>query len=216
MVVADALGGQPAQRTPPAPPNQPAQPARRTPAAQRILDVASELFYRHGIHAVGVDTIAAESGITKRTLYDRFGAKDALVTAYLQARHDGWWTRLETRLADAPAPRALTLIDAYTRDALPTDRGCAFLNAAGELPQEHPAFAVIRAHKRAVRERLEHLVRSDHPRIDDAADVADHLFLLIEGAIAHRGIDGDQLLDRARTIAARLLGTTASGADASR
>ncbi|MDQ4084268.1 MAG: TetR/AcrR family transcriptional regulator, partial [Actinomycetota bacterium] len=53
-----------------------------TPGAQRILDVASELFYWRGIHAVGVDTIAAESGVTKRTLYDRFGSKDGLVVAY--------------------------------------------------------------------------------------------------------------------------------------
>lgn len=50
-----------------------------TPAAQRILDTASALFYARGINAVGVDTIAAESGVTKRTLYDRFGSKDQLL-----------------------------------------------------------------------------------------------------------------------------------------
>ena len=76
-----------------------------TPRARRILEVASRLFYLHGIHAVGVDTIAAESGVTKRTLYDRFGSKDALVTAYLQERHDTWWARLEQRLASASRPR---------------------------------------------------------------------------------------------------------------
>jgi AcrR family transcriptional regulator len=65
-----------------------------TPGARRILDVASELFYAHGIHAVGVDTIAAESGVTKRTLYDRFGSKDELVAAYLRARDERWRARV--------------------------------------------------------------------------------------------------------------------------
>ena len=47
-------------------------PPRLTTGARRILETAGELFYAHGVHAVGVDTIAAESGITKRTLYNRF------------------------------------------------------------------------------------------------------------------------------------------------
>jgi len=67
---------------------------RLTPGARRILEVASALFYRHGIHAIGVDTIAAESGVTKRTLYDRFGSKDELVAAYLRARDERWRARV--------------------------------------------------------------------------------------------------------------------------
>ncbi|MFS0884398.1 TetR/AcrR family transcriptional regulator [Aeromicrobium sp. 179-A 4D2 NHS] len=176
-----------------------------TPGARRILTAASDLFYRHGIHAVGVDAIADASGVTKRTLYDRFGSKDVLVATYLRARHEQWWERLEQRLASSPAPRALALFDAYAHDAPSIDRGCAFLNAAGELPAEHPGQAVIRVHKRAVRERLEQLVREDRPGLD-APDTADHLFLLLEGGVAHHGIDGGRLLGAARGIAARLLG----------
>ena len=67
---------------------------RLTPGARRILEVASALFYRHGIHAIGVDTIAAESGVTKRTLYDRFGSKDELVATYLRARDERWRARV--------------------------------------------------------------------------------------------------------------------------
>ncbi|MCK1803588.1 TetR/AcrR family transcriptional regulator [Brevibacterium sp. R8603A2] len=180
-----------------------------SPGARRILDTASALFYEHGIHTVGVDTIAARSGITKRTLYDRFGSKDALVTAYLQARHEAWWDDLERRIDRALAPRVLAVFDAYASTGLPSVRGCAFLNAAGELPLDHPGQAVIRAHKTAVRRRLGELLHADHPDLSDRGSLAEHLFLLLEGAIAHRGVDGDdRRLVRARGLAAQLLGDT--------
>src|SRR5690554_2959353 len=97
-----------------------------TAGALKILAAASELFYEHGITAVGVDTIAAHSGVTKRTLYDRFGSKDALVVAYLRRRHEDWWSRWEKRIATAPRPRALTAFNSYAEDARPAGRGCAF------------------------------------------------------------------------------------------
>lgn len=177
-----------------------------TPRARRILEVASQLFYRHGIHAVGVDTIAAASGVTKRTLYDRFGSKDALVTAYLQQRHDTWWARLEQRLTSASHPRALAVFDAYTDDAPDIARGCAFLNGAAELSADHPGFAVIRRHKQAIRHRLAELVSEDRPDREEQEAIAEHLFLILEGAIAHRGIDDDDhRLRRARDLARTLL-----------
>ncbi|MTB89057.1 hypothetical protein H9L21_11200 [Aeromicrobium senzhongii] len=61
---------------------------------------------------------------------------------------------VEERLSTAPDPRALAVFDAYVDDAVSTDRGCAFLNAAGELPSDHPAQDMVRAHKRAVRRLL--------------------------------------------------------------
>ena len=131
---------------------------RLTPGARRILEVASQLFYRDGIHAVGVDTIAAESGVTKRTLYDRFGSKDALVAAYLRRRHELWWQQFEQRIAGAESPRALVVFDAYLDDATMVSRGCAFVNAAAELPRDHAAYTAIREHKQAVRDRLAELV----------------------------------------------------------
>lgn len=183
-----------------------------TAGARRIVEVASELFYRQGIHAVGVDTIARESGITKRTLYDRFGSKDALVAVYLQTRHQRWWELLERRITDTPSPRVLAVFDAYADDEWASDRGCAFLNAAGELPAGHPAYQVVRAHKQAVRDRLAELVRADCPDADDPETLAKHLFLLLEGATAHRGIDAETaLLASARELAEHLvLQSTAS------
>lgn len=177
-----------------------------TPGARRLLEVASVLFYRHGLHAVGVDTIAAESGVSKRTLYDRFGTKDQLVAAYLQARHHHWWERMERRVAAHPQAPVLALCDAYAEDAESTDRGCAFLNAAAELPVEHPGHRVVRAHKREVRERLAELVEAYVPGADEPTAVAEQVFLWLEGGVAHRGIDGeDHLLRSARAMTVRLL-----------
>ena len=177
-----------------------------TPGAQRILEVASELFYRQGIHAVGVDTIAAESGVTKRTLYDRYGSKDQLVAVYLQARHQRWWTRMEQRLQQEPQAPVLALFDSYVGDSEATGRGCAFLNAAAELSVEHPAYRVVRAHKHAVLDRLVDLLHDGTADRGSAVALAQEIYLLLEGAIAHRGIDGDdRLLTRAREAIARLI-----------
>lgn len=180
---------------------------RLTPGAQRIVDVASRLFYRHGIHAIGVDTIAAESGITKRTLYDRFGSKDQLVAVYLQVRHQRWWERMERRLARGQEAPVLAVFDSYAEDSETTDRGCAFINAAAELPVDHPAYRVIRAHKQAVLDRLIGLVDTGSAAFhEDAVVVAQEIYLLLEGAIAHRGIVGDdRLLKRAREVTKRLI-----------
>ena len=175
---------------------------RLTPGARRILEVASQLFYRDGIHAVGVDTIAAESGVTKRTLYDRFGSKDTLVAAYLRRRHELWWQQFEQRIAAAESPRALVVFDAYLDDATMVSRGCAFVNAAAELPRDHAAYTAIREHKQAVRDRLAELGLDPA----EARRLAEHLFLLVEGAIVHRGLDDStQPMDTARDIARDLL-----------
>ncbi|MPY77894.1 MAG: TetR/AcrR family transcriptional regulator, partial [Actinophytocola sp.] len=115
-----------------------------------------------------------------------------LVAAYLQQRHEIWWAHLAQRLTDAASPKALTVFDAYLdHNDLDTDRGCAFLNAAAELPADHPGVAVIREHKRAVRDKLAELVRVDAPHAEDPDALAEELFLLLEGAVTHIGIDGD-------------------------
>lgn len=176
-----------------------------TPGAQRILEVASDLFYEQGIHAVGVDTIAAESGVTKPVLYTNFGSKDGLVVAYLLSRHRWWWNLLEEEVERAASPRALAFFDVYASDHGNSRYGDAFLNAAAELPDDHPAHDVVRYHKHSICDRLEELVKEDtSPEIDHRL-LANHLFLLLEGAFAHRPIYGKSLIWQGRDIAGRLL-----------
>jgi AcrR family transcriptional regulator len=178
-----------------------------TPAGRRVLNAASGLFYGHGITGVGVASIADAAGVTKKTLYDCFGSKDALIAAYLQDRHDAWWRYLEEKLRSAPAPRVLAVFEAnLSHPGFDHDRGCAFLNGAAELPREHPGFEVIRAHKRAVRAKVAELVRADYPHRPGTEELTDHLFLLLEGAVAQAGIDGTtDSVRHAQAIAAALL-----------
>lgn len=178
-----------------------------TPGARRILDVASELFYAHGIHAVGVDTIAAESGVTKRTLYDRFGSKDALVAAYLRARDERWRARV-TAAVEAqtdPVRRALAPF-AVLADwvAEGTSRGCAFVNAFAELDEpDHPGRAVIADEKSWLRA----LVTGELARtgVADPEGLALQLLLLHEGALVAYAVAAEPGAPAAAQAAARLL-----------
>jgi AcrR family transcriptional regulator len=180
---------------------------RLTPAARRILDVASELFYRRGIHAVGVDTIAAESGVTKRTLYDRFGSKDALVLAYLRER-DRRWRDLVVAHVDREhddARRVLAPFDALEEWLASGSRGCAFVNAFAELPDaDHPARQVIGESKRWLHELFRALLVNT--RASDPELLARQLFTLHEGAIIAFSVIGEQTAARdARDAAGALL-----------
>ena len=74
---------------------------RRRPGAERLLEAASDLFYREGIRAVGVDTISSKAGVSKRTLYNRFGVSE-LVAEYLRRRDERWsvFARADRSVAD--------------------------------------------------------------------------------------------------------------------
>ena len=52
----------------------------------RILNTARELFYREGARAVGVDTVVAQSGVAKTSLYRWFPSKDALIVGGARSR----------------------------------------------------------------------------------------------------------------------------------
>ncbi len=110
-----------------------------SPSAERILAAADKLFYRQGIRAVGVDAVAAEAGVSKRTLYNYYPSKDDLIAAYLTAR----FRHLEP--SDAPArEQILGNFDRLERmfaDA--SFRGCPYVNAVTELGDPKHAAAGI-------------------------------------------------------------------------
>ncbi len=157
-----------------------------TPAAERVLEVAGKLFYDNGIHAVGVESIASEAGVTKKTLYDRFGSKDALVGQYLKRRDERYREHVrsvvERRGRIAPARRVLLVFDALEEwIATENPRGCAFVNAQAELPDAtHPAREVIREQKQWMLDYLRTLVRDVGVR--NPRKLATSLLNLLEGA----------------------------------
>lgn len=180
---------------------------RLTPAAQRILDTASELFYSRGIHAVGVDTIAAESGVTKRTLYDRFGSKDGLLVTYLEVRDRRWRELVDARLAeyDDPVRRLLVPFDVLPEWLPGSSRGCSFINAFAELPEpDHPGRQVIVDEKTWLRDLFCALLVEAGAAEPDL--VAVQLLSLHEGAIVSYAItDEHQAPDAVRRAAETLI-----------
>jgi AcrR family transcriptional regulator len=162
-----------------------------TPAARRVLDAAARLFYERGIHAVGVDLIAAEAGVTKKTLYDRFGSKEQIVVEYLADRDERWRAFLTERLdAAGPCPRARVLAvfeatEAWAAELSP--RGCSMVNAHAEISDPaHPAHPVITGQKRWMLTLLTLLAADIAPGRAD--DLARTLMLLHEGALVAHGL----------------------------
>lgn len=189
-----------------------------TPRARRVLEVASELFYWRGIHAVGVDTIAAESGVTKRTLYDRFGSKDGLITAYLAARDRRWREQVLARLDAAgqdPVARVLAPFDVLSEWLAPRSRGCAFVNAFAELPDpDHPARRLVVAEKIWLRDLFRSLLRE--AEVSDPDILAAQLLSLHEGASVSYSIVDDRTAAMTARSAAEVLFTRAAPGSSAR
>ncbi|TFD59935.1 TetR/AcrR family transcriptional regulator [Cryobacterium suzukii] len=165
-----------------------------TPAARRVLDAASALFYERGIHAVGVDTIALAAGVTKKTLYDRFGSKEALVVSYLQHRDARWREHLTGHLARVPEPgieRVLAVFDAATSwSGENGPKGCSAINARAEIGDGHdghPVFPEITRQKVWLLDLFTELCGEAGNA--DPATMAQRMMLLYEGAIVTVGME---------------------------
>jgi len=162
-----------------------AEKGERIPPRERILAVASELFYRHGIRAIGVDAIADAAGTNKMTLYRHFASKDELVADCLrQVARDGFqrWPRYEAAYPGDPLAQIRAWLAEMAAIFADTNhRGCALANAAIELPEKaHPARRVVEEYKLAQRAHLAQLCRS--AGLKDPEMLADELYLLLEGA----------------------------------
>ncbi|GGV54861.1 hypothetical protein GCM10010261_38150 [Streptomyces pilosus] len=192
---------------------RPPAAGRRRPARERVLAAAARRFYADGITATGIDTITAEAGVAKMSLYNNFSSKADLVLSYLEARHQEWLTRYRSRLEGSDDPRdgVLAVFDTYidSAEAVREDafRGCGLLNAAAELPVGDEGRTRVRRHKEEVERLIAAHVDALLPgRPDAARDTAEHLAFLLEGAMVRAGLEGDSgRLRHARVLAARLL-----------
>jgi AcrR family transcriptional regulator len=169
----------------------------RIPPRERLLAVAADLFYRHGIRAVGVEAIAEAAGTNKMTLYRHFPSKDELVAEYLreaarEANHC-WHAYERSHPGDPLAQIRAWLAEMADHLANPGERGCALANAAVELPDKaHPARRVIEEYKNAQRNRLIDLCRG--AGLTDPETLADELHLLLEGArVTSQSVGADGL-----------------------
>jgi len=167
---------------------------------ERILESADRLFYLRGIRAVGVDTIAAEIGISKRTLYNHFPSKDELIAAYLKRRFS------HAPASDKPpVEQILATFDWLERRFASKDfRGCPFVNAVAELGAEDKAVKKIAVAFKESR-RLWFRGLLDRLGVADANGLATQLTLLVDGAIAQDLVRDDPSMARAAKEAARVL-----------
>lgn len=189
----------------PTSPTQPTQPIR--PARERILATAFRLFYAHGIRAVGVDRIIAESGVAKATFYSHFPAKDDLVIAYLDQVGETWTGQLRAAAeAAGPGPRdqLVGMFDALA-NACRGDgyRGCGFINAAAENAPGTRVHDRILAHKDAVRAWVRSLAVTAGAREPD--NLARMLTLVLDGGLASGSVDARPDAPLAAKAAARSL-----------
>ena len=175
----------------------------------KILQAASSLFYAHGIHAIGVDTIAAHAGVSKKTLYERFGSKERLITEYLIERDSQWCSFLTDRLewaATNPAERVAAIFHASAEWAAQRGtKGCGMINAHAEISDPaHPAYAVIVGQKRWML-TLFH-TEAHHICPSESEELAEQLMLLHEGAMVSAGMDTfEGAFDRAIAVARHLM-----------
>src|SRR5271154_107243 len=170
--------------------------APKSRVRDRIMRTASDLFYRYGIQAVGVDTIATEAGTNKMSFYRNFVSKDELVAEYLRAAEREsllWWDETLAAHAGNPRLQVESLFDVLVENTCGKDsRGCALANAAVEITEpDHPARPVIEKYKADMRQRFRHLASEMGAREPNA--LGDSLMLLWEGAYLTRvtmGADG--------------------------
>jgi AcrR family transcriptional regulator len=157
---------------------------------EQILSTASELFYREGVHAVGIDTIIAQAGVAKSSLYRHFGSKDELIAAYVQSEDDAFWQQWDRVVAPHQnAHDALLALVQWigTKIGSPDYRGCPQLNVVAEFPDEtHPARRIATNHKAELRRRLTELAR--RLAVPEPEQVGDQLWLLIDGAFANHDL----------------------------
>lgn len=161
-----------------------------------LVDCASALFNAHGIQAVGMDAIRAGAGVPLKRVYKAFRSKDDLVSATLRRRDadtvEALSAFLEARVGDDPVERVLAVFD-WMRDwfADAGFRGCAFVNAFGELGGDAEYVATpVRDHKRAFRELLRRLVAEIGLPEHETDVLADRLALVANGAMVLAPITG--------------------------
>jgi AcrR family transcriptional regulator len=176
---------------------------------ERILETAYRLFSKHGIQAVGIDTIVAEAHVAKMTLYHYFASKKDLVLAFLDLREQRWtheWLEAGIeRLAVAPQERVLSVFDLLDGWFRRSDyEGCPFISALLELDDKSsPIHGAAIGHIEVVRAILERLAAQ--AACTDPEATAYELQILVMGAIVSASRGDLDAAARARRLAQMLI-----------
>ncbi len=177
---------------------------------ERLIGAADDLFYRDGFHAVGLDRLLDEVGVTKTTFYNHFESKDALILAVLNDR-DRWWREefmkmLRKRGGDEPRGQIAAIVDVL-QDLFASNQfnGCIFVNVSAEFPLPHdPGHKAASEHKGLMEMILRDLAL--RAGATDAVAMSEQLAMLMEGAfVTHQVTRNPRAADIARHTAALLI-----------
>ncbi|OPA73849.1 TetR family transcriptional regulator [Paenibacillus selenitireducens] len=165
---------------------------KKESAKERILRVASDLFYKDGVRAVGIDRIIEESGVAKASFYRNYPTKDSLIVAYLELRHDRRTDHVEAvklRYPNSPKEQLYSLLDeALERMTNPEFRGCPFMNAVVEFPDlDHPGHQCAVESRHRIWDSIEDIAKEAGAR--SPTELVSQLRMLIDGATMNAYID---------------------------
>lgn len=162
---------------------------------ERLIDAATELFFQHGFHAVGLDQILGEVGVTKTTFYNHFDSRDALIEAVI-ARQDqieltDWWSRIAEWAGDDPRAQLEAIFEVmHAWLGGESFRGCLFIAAAVEFPNPHdPAHSAAARHMQRLCKEIEKRAAAAGAR--DPQALAEDMMTLILGALTQRLVNND-------------------------
>ncbi len=148
---------------------------------QRILETATRLFYQQGYHATGINQVIAEAEVARASLYLHYESKEALLAAFLNYRHEYWFSKLRaaTDAVNTPRKKIMAAFDfLYNMNEQENFRGCAFLNILSETTdKDAEAMVIIQSHKQELREYIAGILSAETPM------VRTQVYLLFEAAL---------------------------------
>ncbi|MCQ6560685.1 TetR/AcrR family transcriptional regulator [Paenibacillus mendelii] len=182
---------------------------KKSAAREQLLVTASTLFFQKGFHAVGVDSIVAESGITKMTMYKHFPSKDHLIVAILERSDELYWEWFENTVdgISDPKQQLLAIFEAVAKQhsSSPQSTFCLYQAVAVEFPfPDHVANMSAVHHKQSILKRLESLC--EQAGLKSPRFLARQLFVLLEGfCMSSRFIGADSPAAEVVNAAATLI-----------
>jgi AcrR family transcriptional regulator len=186
--------------------------ADRSSPRERLLAAANELFYKEGVHTVGIDRVIERAGVAKATLYSTFGSKDELIRSYLEGRYAARKERITEVVAgcDTPRERLLAVFDVLGESiSTPGYHGCAFVNASAEAELGSPILGMVDEYRTWLRTLLIELAAA--AGAGDPGGLARQLMMLYDGAGIGARMDGNLMAaTAARAATATLLDASLS------
>ncbi len=170
-----------------------------------LVQGALKAFYAGGFHAIGMDRLAKEAGVSKTAIYKHFRTKEELILATLRLRDEqfrNWLIRRVEALAENPRDQLLAIFDAlgewFLEDGF---KGCMFIKASSEyLDREDPIHVTSAEHKRLLKTYFKGIAQKAGARDPEA--LAKQILVIKEGAIvlAHL-LDPAEVADDAKGLA---------------